>query len=144
MVAHISDLENCLRQTPERDDECGRATIVLVTKMLLSMPSAAMTEDGAEAKAEAYMDALEDVPSWAVQAAIRGWHRLEYGDKFNYRWAPVPSELRTVAYLEAWKTKERIRDLTRVISADVLFEQSPEQESKMKEKVEPLLKIKRV
>lgn len=140
IAAHVLYLEAALQQTPVKDDACGRATIVLVTKMLLSLPSAAMTEDSAEAKAEAYMDALEDVPSWAVQAAIRGWNRSEYGDKFNYRWAPVPSELRTVAFLEAWKTKERIRDLKRVISADVLFDADPA----MKEKLAPLLKPRSV
>ncbi|MHB8272004.1 hypothetical protein [Bradyrhizobium sp.] len=137
MVAHVAYLEDKLKYTPLNDDAYGRATVVLVTKMLLALPSAAMTEESAAAKAEAYMDALEDVPCWAVQAAIRGWHRSEYGDKFNYRWAPVPSELRTVAFLEAWKTKERIRDLKRVISADVLFYPDP----KMVEKIEPLLKM---
>ena len=140
MVAHVAYLEGQLQHTPLNYDAYGRATIVLVTKMLLALPSAAMTEESAAAKAEAYMDALEDVPSWAVQAAIRGWHRSEYGDKFNYRWAPVPSELRTVAFLEAWKTKERIRDLKRVISADVLFYPDP----KIVDKVEPLLKMGKV
>ncbi len=140
LAAHADYLDGWLEHTPEKDDGYGRATIVLVTKMMMSLPSAAMTDDSAEAKAEAYMDALEDVPSWAVQAAIRGWHRLEYGDKFNYRWAPVPSELRTVAFLEAWKVKQRIRDLRRVISADVLFYVPAEREQEMRDKLEPLLK----
>ena len=139
MINHIASLRPRLDETPEKSDDCAKATIVLVTKMLMALPSAQSNDEAQEARGDAFMMALEDVPSWAVEAAIRGWHRKEYGPGYNYRWAPVPSELRTVAFLEAWKFKERIRDLQRVLDAKPFFE--PRQD--LAEKIAPLLTMQR-
>ena len=106
---------------------------------MMVLPSSQAGEESSDARAEAYMAALEDVPSWAVDAAIRGWYRSEYGAGYNYRWAPGPAELRTVAYLEAWKVKERIRDLERVLEAKPFFKPNPI----LAEKVKPLLTMQR-
>src|SRR5690349_13498035 len=59
---HIESLRFLLRQTPENSQEAEAETLVLVTKMLLVLPSQRTSETGAEAKGEAYMDALDDVP----------------------------------------------------------------------------------
>ena len=106
---------------------------------MMVLPSSSAGEESSDAKAEAYMAALEDVQSWAVEAAIRGWYRSEYGPGYNYRWAPGPAELRAVAYLEAWKVKERIRDATRLINAKPFFEPRPD----LATKVEPLLTMRK-
>jgi hypothetical protein len=68
----------------------------LIAKLLLSYPVAGGgSERSGEARAEAYMDALDDVPAWALDKAIRGWHRGEVGEH-NYSFAPAPAVLRAV------------------------------------------------
>jgi hypothetical protein len=139
MTAHIAALTPRLSETPENGDAWAKATIVLVTKMLMVLPAAQSGPETADARGEAYMVALEDIPAWAVDAAIRGWYRSAYDPAYNYRWAPGPAELRAVAYLEAWKVKERIRDLTRVLEAKPLFECRAD----LAEKVKPLLTMRK-
>lgn len=139
MTAHIATLAPRLDETPEKGEVWAKATIVLVTKMLMVLPAAQSSSEAMEARAEAYMVALEDIPAWAVEAAVRGWYRSEYGTGYNYRWAPVPAELRAVAFLEAWKVKERIRDLSRVLEAKPLFESRAD----LAAKVEPLLTMRK-
>lgn len=120
--AHAVEMRRRLDETPQNSQECAQATLVLLTKLFLALPRAKTNEIEIEARAEAYMDALDDVPSWAVQAAIRGWHRRAYGDKHDYRWAPVPSELREVAEIEAWKAARRMQECERVLAAVPLNE----------------------
>jgi hypothetical protein len=68
---------------------------VLLSNMMLSSGGPALTERGATAKAEAYRDGLDDVPAWAVAAAVRAWRRGECGDR-NYEFAPSAATLREV------------------------------------------------
>ncbi len=137
---HADELRRRMTWTPLLDAAYAQATIIAVTKMLLALPRAKTNEIEAEAKAEAYMDALDDVPCWAVQAAVRGWHRSEYGEDHDYRWAPVPSELRKAAEIEAWKSGRRIQDCERVIIAVPIDDKESPQ---LREAVKPLLKMKR-
>ena len=139
MTAHVAALAPRLDETPEKGEAWAKATIVLVTKMLMVFPGAQASGEATDARGEAYMAALEDIPAWAVEAAIRGWHRSAYGEKYNYRWAPAPAELRAVSFLEAWKVKERIRDLTRVLDAKPLFESRAD----LAAKIEPLMKMRK-
>ena len=43
------------------------------------------------------MASLEDIPSWAVQEAMRRWYRSECGGKYVYTWQPGPAALREVS-----------------------------------------------
>jgi hypothetical protein len=120
--AHIEQLRGFLAQTPEADAEFEKATLVLVTKLLLVLPSQRTTEAASEAKAEAYIMALEDVPYWAVEAAVRKWFRNdcgvdERGRPFDYQWAPSPGPLRRIAQVEAGRLLERIVVLERLLHA---------------------------
>lgn len=133
--AHAAELRRRMTQTPEQDGSCAEATLVFVTKLLLALPRAKTNEVEAEAKAEAYMEALDDVPSWAVQAAIRNWHRSGYGPDHDYRWAPVPSELRQAAETEAWKSGHRIQICESILNAVELFEPEPSAAEAMKVRV---------
>lgn len=119
---HANEMRRRLTETPSQNEDCEKATVVLLTKMFLALPRAKTNDTEIEAKAEAYLDALDDVPSWAVQAAIRGWHRKSYGDGHDYRWAPVPSELRECAEIEAWKVAKRMQECERVLAAVPLDE----------------------
>jgi hypothetical protein len=84
---------------PKPNDD--KAKLVLLTRMLLAYPSAGMTEKAAEARGEAYLFVLDDIPAWVVDQAIRTWLRGETGHLENmpqnvvdYRWAPPPPVLR--------------------------------------------------
>src|SRR5262249_31531039 len=66
---------------------------------------------------EAFDRALSDVPIWAINAAVRGWYRGQYGDDHDYTWQPAPAVLRRLAFLELAKIRFRIRDLENVLHA---------------------------
>lgn len=80
-------------------------SMTAVTRVLLAMPSAQLSEVGAKARAEAYIVALGDLPSFATIEACRRWLRAEAGfindgkepRKPNYAFAPSAPELRLVA-----------------------------------------------
>lgn len=120
--SHIDSLRFLLGQTPEASQEAEAETLVLVTKMLLVLPSQRTSETGAEAKGEAYMDALDDVPTWSVRAGLRKWYRGECGEDengkpYDYRWAPGPADLRRVSLACLTPTRARILQLERLLSA---------------------------
>lgn len=118
MIAdHIRSLNLYLIQTPQNDDAYEGRTIVAVTKLLLVLSLQKTSEQASDARAEAYMAALDDVPYWAVEEAIRKWYRSEYGADHNYSFAPDPAVLRKVAQIEAMRLQVRIADLERVLSA---------------------------
>jgi hypothetical protein len=80
----------------EADASERKPRLGLIAKLLLSYPVAGGGgERSGEARAEAYMDALDDIPAWALDQAIRGWHRGEVGEH-NYSFAPAPAVLRSV------------------------------------------------
>jgi hypothetical protein len=121
---HIVGLNKLVEQTPERDGTAEKATTVIVTKLLLALPGQRTSEAGAEAKGEAYMAALDDVPCWAVAEAVRRWYRgdcdhiLEPKEpRHNYSFVPAPAILRRLAMVEAYRLKARIADLQRVLDA---------------------------
>lgn len=138
---HISSLEAVLAMTPYEDVAHGELTMTAVTKMTLVLPSKESGDLANEAKGEAYMAALEDVPSWAVQEAMRKWHRSEYGPKYDYKWQPGPSTLRDLAMIETYRVMGVRRRLNDLLLAEPLIEFSPEQEAAMKTRVAELLKM---
>jgi hypothetical protein len=62
-------------------------------------------------------DALDDVPAWAVENAMRRWHRSECGVLHNYAFAPAPGVLRGIALQELEPAKLVLRQLKLVLSA---------------------------
>lgn len=75
------------------------AKFIFVTKMLMAKPTAATTEEGAAARGESYMIALDDVTAWALDLAIRGWYAGTTSDveKSDFKWAPDSAVLRRAA-----------------------------------------------
>lgn len=119
---HLRCLRSLLDQTPLNGKEFDQATFSAVTKLLMVKPSAKTIEAAAEARGDAYMAALDDVPFWAVEEAIRLWYRGgcgedERGKRYNYDWAPEPHALRRIAFAEFYKIKARIAELEPVITA---------------------------
>ena len=89
---------------------------------MLVKPARAGGSEAAEARLDAFMEALDDVPHWAVAIAIRKWHRgecglNEHGERYDYRWAPESADLRRLARIEAYGTHARIEFLERLLNA---------------------------
>jgi hypothetical protein len=137
---HVAALDDVLKMTPAEDTANGVSTLTTVTKMTMALPSKETGDMGGDAKGEAYMAALEDVPSWAVQEAMRRWYRAECGEKYDYIWQPGPSTLRAIAMTETYRVMAVRRKLNELLLAEPIREFTPEQEAAMKKKIEEYLK----
>jgi hypothetical protein len=115
--SHVQALQALVAATPENDEDARKGMLATVTKMMLVLPSQKASEEAGEAKAEAFDVALSDVPIWAINQAVCGWYRGQYGDGHNYTWQPVPAVLRSLAFLELAKIRYRIRDLENILNA---------------------------
>jgi hypothetical protein len=77
-------------------DDPLRLRNAVLAKMIMAYPMGAGSgELGAAARAESYLDALSDMPAWAIAAAVRRWNRGQAGD-YNYSFAPAPAILRRI------------------------------------------------
>lgn len=128
---HAAALRALREQTPERDTQAEQQVLIAVTKMMLTLPSTTQNEASAEARGEAFMDALDDVPGWAVASAIRRWHRGDCGKKpngqeYDYHWCPAPAELRQIAKAEAYRIESRIALIDQLLRAEPHIEYSDE------------------
>jgi len=111
-----------LSQTPANGVDFEKATFAAIAKMLLVKPAARTTEEAAEHRQDVFMDVLDDVPCWAVEAAIRLWHRGdcgkdERGKPFNYDFAPEPHALRKLALKEMYLLRQRMDALEPILKA---------------------------
>lgn len=73
-------------------------------KLLAVFPAGNLSEAVIDARSEAYQIALEDVPTWAVEAAAKHWLKGEVyalNDKPNLSFPPSPPQLRALA-LDEW------------------------------------------
>jgi hypothetical protein len=128
---HATDLDALCAQTPADGGEWEGATLIIITKLMLALPSSQQNEAGAEATGEAFQAALDDVPTWAVAAAVRRWYRgdcgeNERGQPYDYHWRPGPAEPRRIALVEKWRVQQRAQTLRKLIAAEPLIEFSDE------------------
>src|SRR5262249_42176250 len=123
---------------PLNDSASEKSTLVIVTKMMQAIPAQRATQAAVEAAGEAYLAALDDLPSWAVAEAIRKWHRGEHGLEHDYRWRPAPAILRKLAQSEVWRLVARIQQLKRLLKAEPLLEFSEEHCADMRAKLQRL------
>lgn len=141
---HICGLSKLVERTPTTSADAEAETLVIVTKMLLVLPSQRSTETGNEAKGEAYLAALDDVAPWAVQEAVRKWYRGECGDKYDYRWSPVPADLRRISRSEEFRVRGRMTMLSRLIEAVPLLEYADDHRKDMLDRLSGLFKPKTI
>lgn len=139
---HEASLGAVLEMTPSEDELHGEQTMMAVTKMMLVLPSRESGDLVGQAKGEAYMAALEDVPSWAVEEAMRRWYRGECGDKFDYKWQPGPATLREIAMMEVYRVMGTRRKLREILSAEPLQEFSQEHMDEMKQRLSSAFRLK--
>ncbi len=134
---HIDELDALCRQTPTNGAEWEAATLIVLTKLMLALPSSQQNEAGAEASGEAFQAALDDVPTWAVAAAVRRWYRgdcgeNERGQPYDYHWRAAPAELRRIALIEKWRVQQRASTLRKLLAAEPLIEFSDEHCAQMR------------
>ncbi len=127
--SNVAALDSLCAETPSNSTAAEAAMLVVVTTMMLVLPSAAQNELSAEVRGEAFLGALDDIAVWAVEAAIRKWHRGDcgvdnQGRPYDYHWCPAPAELRRIAFAQMWSIKSRSRDLHRLLSAEARVEYS--------------------
>lgn len=141
-----SDLNALCAQTPERSADAAEAVLVQVTKMLLVLAAPKSTETAVEAKGDAYMMALEDIPHWAVTEAVRKWYRgdckhprHDKGERHDTRWPPDPATLRSIAWAEAYKVKGRAIALSRLAAAQPRAEYTEEHCAAMRDQLAKVL-----
>lgn len=145
LAQHVDDLLALCQFAPASDVAAQNQMLIALTRMMMALPSAAQTELGAEARGEAYMDALDDLPPWAIEAAIRRWNRGDCGTSnqnkaYDYRWCPAPAELRRIAYLEMHRVKGRANDLQALLDAAPRIEWSEAHCAVMRRRLAGLLR----
>lgn len=122
MENHCSSLRSLLAQTPETNQEFETRVATAVSKVIVVLAGERKSDLAEEARSDVYLDVLEDVPCWAVEAAVRLWFRHdcgtdERGRAFDYRWAPDPGTLRSIAQQQTFAFSARIGQLERVLKA---------------------------
>jgi hypothetical protein len=124
---HVRELDGYYGPTPADDPQTEGIMLIDLTSMMLVLPATRQNEASAEARGEAYLAALDDLPPWAVRAAIRRWYRgdagtNDRGEAYDYHWPPAPAELRKIAVLELWRVKGHAAELRRLLRAEPLIE----------------------
>lgn len=142
----IGELTELCDRTPERDARFEGATLVVITKMMLVLPSSQQNEAGAEATGEAFQAALDDIPTWAVTAAMRKLYRGECGSNergalYDYRWRPAPADLRRLAFIERGAVLGRVRTLKRLLDAEPPREFSEEHTARIRERLASIARM---
>ena len=123
---HARHLEQARGPTPADSVDAEAAMLIELTKMFMVMPATTQNEASAEARGEAFIAALDDLPVWAVRS-IRCWYRGDAGkdargQPFDCHWCPAPADLRRVAVRELWHVNGRIALLWKLLAAEPLRE----------------------
>jgi hypothetical protein len=127
VARHIQQLRALCADTPMSDIHIEREMLVVLTEMMLVLPSATQNELSVQARGAAFLDALEDVTVWAVRAAIRRWNKGscgndERGRPYDYQWCPAPAALRRVALSEQYRVAGRADQMERLLNAQRLID----------------------
>jgi hypothetical protein len=122
MLSHQASLRSCLLDDPAHSSTAETRTATAVAKLITVLAGERKSDLADEARSEVYMDVLDDVPCWAVEAAVRRWFKHdcgtdERGKAHDYRWAPDPGTLRAIAQQEVHKLGARIGQIQRILDA---------------------------
>jgi hypothetical protein len=141
---HVSELDGLCAQTPTNAANWEGATLILITELMLTLPSSQQNEAGVEATGKAFQAALDDVATWAVATGIRRWHRCECGENergqsYDYHWRPAPAELRRISLAAMREVKERAHILRKLLLTEPLVEFSDEHCAQMRARLATLI-----
>lgn len=146
---HIFDLDRftrldeliTIRETTMPNDT---AIGVLIAGLLVKGGGQKLDKASADALAEDYLDALEDLPAWAVREAMRKWNRAESvrldGKNHDFNWKPSAPTLRRLAQHELVGVKARILGLQKLLDAEPLVEFSDEHRKMMLERLQAVVR----
>ncbi len=125
MSMTISVLQAASVSDNSRENRIERFAVL--AKMLMGYPMANSSAEVAKARSEMYMDALDDIPAWAVGDAVKRWNRGEAGEQ-NYTFAPPPAVLRAKCLgllAEIKKSAEMVEDLLGAIPIEDAVNPAP-------------------
>lgn len=114
IAQRIEDLEQAARPGP------WNRTLLILGELVTEHASARLDEDTAAIKIDAYRDAVEDLPAWAIREAVRRWRRgdVSGADPRDLDFAPKPARLRRLAEgIAATASGQAIR-LRRILAAE--------------------------
>lgn len=94
----------------------------VIANFLLAYPVANASTESGKARGQAYQQALDDIPAWAIAEAARRWNRGEAGEGNDYKWAPAPAVLRDVCKASLKPIMEAIDDLRALLDAMTIDE----------------------
>lgn len=134
IVSLIAELEASLTAASER--EIGTEFV----KLLMAFPAQQLSETTARLRADAYFEALGDLPSWALRAACHRWLRGDVGD-VHLAFAPSPPQLRKTATEEMLPCRAQLVRLRRLLDAQVLKERSAEDRAAMAQRIAGLVGV---
>lgn len=122
MRSHMDNLRSYLRQTPAESVEAESAVATAVSKLIVVLAGEKKSDLADGARADVYLEVLDDVPWWAVEAAVKLWFRHdcgvdEKGRPHDYKWAPDPGTLRKIAIRQTYEIAGRIGKLERLLNA---------------------------
>src|SRR5690349_21204548 len=119
---HVDDLMKLLAYTPRNEPQAEADVLAMVTEFTATFTPGNQSEMTIEARGKAVMDAVEDLPAFAVSASFRKHHRNEwprdkYGERYLYRFFPPPADIREVATSEMKRVEVRSKLLQQIIRA---------------------------
>ncbi len=122
MTSHRDSLRSYLQDTPAHSAAAETRVATAVSKLITILAGERKSDLVEEARSEVYLDVLDDVPCWAVEAATRAWFKHdagvdERGKAFNYVFAPDPGTLRKIAMREVYPIGARISAVQRILDA---------------------------
>jgi hypothetical protein len=107
-----------------------QAHSAMIAHLLMKGSGQKLDKEAAEALTEDYLDAIEDLPAWAVREALRKWNRAESirldGKPHDFNWRPTPPTLRRLAQHETTAVKAQKMQLEKLLDAVPLIEFSDE------------------
>jgi hypothetical protein len=122
MTSHRDSLRSYLLDTPAVSVTAETRVATVVSKLLAVLAGERKSDLVEEARSDVYLDVLDDVPCWAVEAAARAWFKHdagvdERGKSHNYVFAPDPGTLRKIALREVYTIGARIGTVQRLLDA---------------------------
>ena len=122
MTDHRDSLRSYLQDTPAVSASAEIRVATAISKLLTVLAGERKSDLVEEGRSDVYLDVLDGVPCWAVEAGVRAWFKHdggldERGREHDYKWAPDPGTLRKIALREVYTIGARITAVERVLNA---------------------------
>lgn len=123
-IGTIEHRLRCLQKIIMPASDATRRKAEMITAMIVALAGGQLSEGTAEAKAEAYLYAIADMPEWAVMEAIKKWYRgaVRGIAESEFKWPPSPAVLLRATEDELRPYRDAIEDCNVVLKARPLEE----------------------